>query len=159
MIMNNTKEEAKRIYEEIQGGVKEVLDGIRNLIEEGTARRLIIKNKEGEVVFQTKLAFGVGGAALVGAMAPVISAIGMFAMFLNDYQILVEKEVLVDEPEVHGPTSKAKSKAKNSEEAEVIEIVYEEESEETSDTNQQSSSDQSKESEDKAGKKTLGKDE
>ena len=39
------------------------------------------------------MAFGVGGAALVGAMAPVISAIGMFAMFINDYQILVEKEV------------------------------------------------------------------
>ena len=77
-MMKNTKQEAKRIYEEIQGGAKEVLNGIRNLIEEGSARRLIIKNKD-------------GGAALVGAMAPVISAIGMFAMFLNDYQILVDK--------------------------------------------------------------------
>lgn len=159
MIMNNTKEEAKRIYEEIQGGVKEVLDGIRNLIEEGTARRLIIKNKEGEVVFQTKLAFGVGGAALVGAMAPVISAIGMFAMFLNDYQILVEKEVSADEPEVHGPTSKAASKAKNSEEAEIIEIVDEEASEDSKETNKESTPDPSKESENKAGKKTVGKDE
>ena len=49
--MKDTKKEAKRIYEEIQGGVKEVLNGIRNFIEEGSARRLIIKNKEGEVVF------------------------------------------------------------------------------------------------------------
>ena len=44
--MKDTKKEAKRIYEEIQGGVKEVLNGIRNFIEEGSARRLIIKNKE-----------------------------------------------------------------------------------------------------------------
>ena len=127
--MKDTKKEAKRIYEEIQGGVKEVLNGIRNFIEEGSARRLIIKNKEGEVVFQTQLAFGVGGAALVGAMAPVISAIGMFAMFINDYQILVEREVSTHdhEPEVHGNSEEAKQDTKDSDEAEVIEILDEDE--------------------------------
>jgi hypothetical protein len=123
--MKDTKQEAKRIYEEIQGGVKEVLNGIRNLIEEGSARRLIIKNKDGEVVFQTQLAFGVGGAALVGAMAPVVSAVGMFAMFFNDYQILVEKEMSTDEhePEVHGTSEEAKQDTKNIDEAEVIKIT------------------------------------
>ena len=123
--MKDTKQEAKRIYEEIQGGVKEVLNGIRNLIEEGSARRLIIKNKDGELVFQTQLAFGVGGATLVGAMAPVVSAIGMFAMFLNDSQILVAKEMSTDEhePEVHGTSEKAKQDTKNSDEAEVIKIT------------------------------------
>lgn len=157
--MKDTKQEAKRIYEEIQGGVKEILDGIRNLIEEGTARRLIIKNKEGEVVFQTKLAFGVGGAALVGAMAPVISAIGMFAMFINDYQILVEKEVSTDEPEVHGPTSTAKSNAKDSQEAEIIEIVDEDEPSETKKTGTPNKSSESKEDGDASSKKTVGKEE
>lgn len=127
--MKDTKKEAKRIYEEIQGGVKEVLNGIRNFIEEGSARRLIIKNKEGEVVFQTQLAFGVGGAALVGAMAPVVSAIGMFAMFINDYQILVEREVSTHdhEPEVHGNSEEAKQDIKDSDEAEIIEILDEDE--------------------------------
>jgi hypothetical protein len=123
--MKDKKQEAKRIYEEIQGGVKEVLNGIRNLIEEGSARQLIIKNKDGEVVFQTQLAFGVGGATLVGAMAPVVSAIGMFAMFLNDYQILVEKEMSNEdhEPEVHGNSKDAKQDSRDSDEAEVIEIT------------------------------------
>ena len=127
--MKDTKKEAKRIYEEIQGGVKEVLNGIRNFIEEGSARRLIIKNKEGEVVFQTQLAFGVGGAALVGAMAPVVSAIGMFAMFINDYQILVEREVSTydHEPEVHGASQEAKQDFNNSDEAVIIEIIDEDE--------------------------------
>lgn len=94
MKKEEAKSKAKRVYEEIQGGVNEVISSIRELIKEGSARKLIIKNKEGEVVFQTQLAFGVGGAALVGAMAPVISAIGMFAMFINDYQILVEKKLI-----------------------------------------------------------------
>ena len=127
--MKDTKKEAKRIYEEIQGGVKEVLNGIRNFIEEGSARRLIIKNKEGEVVFQTQLALVVGGAALVGAMAPVVSAIGMFAMFINDYQILVEREVSTHdhEPEVHGNSEEAKQDTKDSDEAEIIEILDEDE--------------------------------
>ncbi|GAB5410046.1 MAG: hypothetical protein BalsKO_24110 [Balneolaceae bacterium] len=93
MNKDEAKTKAKHIYEEVQGGVNEVISKIREFIKEGSARRLIIKNKKGEVVFQTQLAFGVGGAALVGAMAPVISAIGMFAMFINDYQILVEREI------------------------------------------------------------------
>ncbi|MEQ9264241.1 MAG: DUF4342 domain-containing protein [Balneolaceae bacterium] len=116
MNKDEAKSKAKHIFEEVQGGVNEVISRIREMIKEGSARRLIIKNKSGEVVFQTQLAFGVGGAALVGAMAPVISAIGMFAMFLNDYQILVEKEVDGEEDEF-------------SVDAEIIEITEDEEEE------------------------------
>ena len=108
------KSKAENIFEEVKGGVNEVIGRIRELIKEGSARSLIIKNKEGETVFQTQLAFGVSGAALISAMAPVISAIGMFAMFLNDYQILVEKEVVDDEFEV---------------DAEIIEVIDEDEAE------------------------------
>lgn len=118
MNKDEAKNKAKHIYEEVQGGVNEIINKIRELIKEGSARRLIIKNKKGEVVFQTQLAVGVGGAALVGAMAPVISAIGMFAMFINDYQILVEREVDGHEDEY-------------SVDAEVIEINEEDEQEET----------------------------
>ena len=113
MKSDEAKQKAKHIFEEVQGGVNEVISKIREFIKEGSARRLIIKNSDGESSFQTQLAFGVGGAALVGAMAPVISAIGMFAMFINDYQILVEREV-DDEDEF-------------SVEAEIIEITDDEE--------------------------------
>ena len=119
MKKEEAKQKAKHIFEEVQGGVNEVISSIREFIKEGSARRLIIKNKEGEVVFQTQLAFGVSGAALIGAMAPVISAIGMFAMFINDYQILVEREVLEDEEDEF------------SVDAEIIEINEDEEEEET----------------------------
>ncbi|MEX0721614.1 MAG: DUF4342 domain-containing protein [Balneolaceae bacterium] len=142
MKKEDAKNKAKTVYEEIQGGVNEVISKIRELIKEGSARKLIIKNKEGKVVFQTQLTMGVGGAALIGAMAPVISAIGMFAMFLNDMTILVEKEVN-DEDEY-------------SVDAEVIDITDEEEEEETepvSDTT-------SKTKEEKPGEekeKTVGK--
>lgn len=137
MNKDQAKSKAKRIYEEVQGGVNEVIAKIREFIKEGSARRLIIKNKEGEVVFQTQLAFGVGGAALVGAMAPVISAIGMFAMFINDYQILVEREV-DDEDEF-------------SVDADVIEITEDDEEEESSEETK------AEEKEDEPEEKTVGK--
>lgn len=133
MDKENAKAKAKSIFEEVQGGVNEVISRIRELIKEGSARRLIIKNKEGETVFQTHLAFGVSGAVLTTAMAPVIAAIGMFAMFINDYQILVEKEVLDDEFEV---------------EAEVIEVVDEEETAEEEEAPAE---------EEEAEEKTVGK--
>ena len=138
MKSDEAKQKAKHIFEEVQGGVNEVISKIREFIKEGSARRLIIKNSDGEVVFQTQLAFGVGGAALVGAMAPVISAIGMFAMFINDYQILVEREVDdLDDDEF-------------SVEAEIIEITDDEEEDATSEESNE-------EDENQKEKKTVGK--
>lgn len=136
MKSDEAKQKAKHMFEEVQGGVNEIISKIREFIKEGSARRLIIKNKEGEVVFQTQLAFGVGGAALVGAMAPVISAIGMFAMFINDYQILVEREV--DEEDEF------------SVDAEIIEITDDEDEEISSEENHE-------EDEDQKDEKTVGK--
>lgn len=140
MKKEEAKQKAKHIFEEVQGGVNEVISAIREFIKEGSARRLIIKNKEGEVVFQTQLAFGVSGAALIGAMAPVISAIGMFAMFINDYQILVEREVDPEDDEF-------------SVDAEIIEI-NEDEDEEASETE---ASEEKEETEDEPEEKTVGK--
>lgn len=146
MNKEETKTKAKRLYEEIQGGVNEVIKRIRELIKEGSARKLIIKNKKGETVFQTQLTFGVTGAALVGAMAPVISAIGMFAMFINDYSIIVEKEVHPDDDEY-------------SIDAEIIEIDEEEDEEETpkSSEEQDAGDEQPENEEDEKEEKTVGK--
>jgi hypothetical protein len=141
MKKEEAKTKAKHIFEEVQGGVNEVISKIREFIKEGSARRLIIKNSEGEVVFQTQLAVGVGGAALVGAMAPVISAIGMFAMFINDYTILVERELDDDDDEF-------------SVDAEIIEITEDEEEEST--TEEEASAEEETQEEEKE-EKTVGK--
>ncbi|MBO6795330.1 MAG: DUF4342 domain-containing protein [Balneolaceae bacterium] len=141
MEKDEAKKKAKHMFEEVQGGVNEVISKIREFIKEGSARRLIIKNSEGEVVFQTQLAVGVGGAALVGAMAPVISAVGMFAMFINDYQILVERELDEDEDEF-------------SVDAEIIEITEDEDEEESAKAEESTSEESDEEQKDE---KTVGK--
>ena len=144
MKKEEAKTKAKHIFEEVQGGVNEVISAIREFIKEGSARRLIIKNKEGEVVFQTQLAFGVSGAALIGAMAPVISAIGMFAMFINDYQILVEREVDEDDDGY-------------SVDAEIIEINEDEEEEDNEPSAKETSESSDEDTEEEKEEKTVGK--
>src|SRR5690554_2564451 len=147
MTKEDAKTKAKTVFQEIQGGVNEVIKQIRNLIKEGGARRLIIKNKEGKTVFETQLAMGVGGAALIGAMAPVISAIGMFAMFINDMTILVERDA-TDEDDF-------------AVDADVIDITDEDEEEEfqKKETKSQTSSSKTKKESDSEEKeeKTVGK--
>lgn len=87
----NTSNSRKTFTEEIQGTVSEIINQVKKLIKEGNARRVIIKNSEGKVLFQSQLTVGVGGAAVLTSIAPVVSAIGMFALFMNDVKIIVER--------------------------------------------------------------------
>ncbi len=81
----------KTFKEEITGTVNEIISQVKKLIREGNARRVIIKDQKGKVLFQSQLTVGVGGAALLTTIAPIVSAIGMFALFMNDVKIIVER--------------------------------------------------------------------
>ena len=81
----------RNLVEELRGTADEIIKRIRQLIKEGSARRLLIKNQKGKVLMEVPLTAGVAGSTLIIAMAPVISAISMFALFINDVDILVEK--------------------------------------------------------------------
>ena len=119
-IMKNSNSK-KTFTEELKGTVSEIINQVKKLIKEGNARRLMIQDKNGKVLFQTQLTAGVAGTALVTAMAPIVSAISMFAIFMNDVKIVVEKyppeEMGEDEYEVEA-------------EAEVIVDIEDEEDEE-----------------------------
>lgn len=86
-----TSNSRKTFTEEIKGTVSEIISQVKKLIKEGNARRVIIKNKKGKVLFQTQLTVGVGGAAVLTTIAPIVSAISMFALFMNDVKIIVER--------------------------------------------------------------------
>ena len=88
--MKNSKSH-KTFTEEITGTISEIIKQVKKLIKKGNARRIIIQNKEGKVVFQSQLTAGIAGTAALTAVAPVISAISMFALFMNDIKIIVEK--------------------------------------------------------------------
>lgn len=117
-----TSSSKKTFTEEIKGTVSEIISQVKRLVREGNARKLMIQNKDGKVLFQTQLTAGVAGTALVTTMAPIVSAISMFVLFMNDVKIIVEKypddEMGKDEYEVEA-------------DAEIIEIEDEEDGDDT----------------------------
>jgi hypothetical protein len=80
--------EEKAHTEEFRVDGEGLIAKIKNLVKEGNIRRIIIKNKEGKVVFEIPLTFGVVGALI----APQLAAIGAIAALLTEATVIVEKD-------------------------------------------------------------------
>lgn len=79
--MTNKKEEFK-----VSG--EEIVEKIKKIIKEGNARRIIIKNEDGESVAEFPLTVGAVGALI----APILAAVGAIAALLTKCTIVVEKK-------------------------------------------------------------------
>lgn len=79
--------EEKVRSEEFRVNGEELIARIKNLIKEGNIRRVIIKDKEGKIVFEIPLTLGVVGALI----APQLAAIGAIAALLTEATVVVEK--------------------------------------------------------------------
>ena len=79
--------EQKFRTEEFKVNGEHLLTKIKQLLNEGHIRRVIIKDKDGKVVFEIPLTFGVVGALI----APQLVAIGAIAALLTEATIVVEK--------------------------------------------------------------------
>jgi hypothetical protein len=79
--------EEKVRSEEFRVNGEELLAKVKNLIKEGNIRKVIIKDKEGKIVFEIPLTFGVVGALV----APQLAAIGAIAALLTEATVVVEK--------------------------------------------------------------------
>ena len=79
--------EEKVHSEEFRVNGEELIARIKNLIKEGNIRRVIIKDKEGKIVFEIPLTLGVVGALI----APQLAAIGAIAALLTEATVVVEK--------------------------------------------------------------------
>lgn len=73
--------------EEFRVNGEDLIARVKKLINEGNIRRVTIKDKEGKVVFEIPLTFGVVGALL----APQLAAIGAIAALLTEATVVVEK--------------------------------------------------------------------
>jgi hypothetical protein len=78
----------RTIWETIRLQGSELLDKLKQVIHEGNARRVVIKQGE-RIVAEFPLTAGVVGAVL----APVLAAIGALVALLNECSIEVERAV------------------------------------------------------------------
>ncbi|HLE06236.1 MAG TPA: DUF4342 domain-containing protein [Candidatus Nanoarchaeia archaeon] len=80
------KEKKKEEY--VVSGEK-ILEKVNELIKEGNARKILIKNEKKEVILEVPLTIGVVGTIL----APVLAAIGALAALITNCTIeVIRKE-------------------------------------------------------------------
>lgn len=78
-------------YEEFKVKGDELMAKVRELIEEGNARRLYIKNESGETILEIPLTAGVAITAVSALLAPVLVAVGALAAVVTQVTIGVER--------------------------------------------------------------------
>lgn len=74
--------------EEFKVDGKEVKEKIKEIIEEGNARKITIKNETGKTILEIPLTIGVVGVVI----APILAAVGAAAAVLTSCTIIVEKK-------------------------------------------------------------------
>jgi hypothetical protein len=70
-------------------GAEDVVSAIGKIIDEGNARRIIIKNEAGNSIIEIPLAVGAIGILL----APTLAAVGAVAALVAKCTIIVEKRI------------------------------------------------------------------
>jgi hypothetical protein len=85
------KDKPQIIIERIKVEGKQLVDRVRDILEEGNARRVILKKDE-RVLMEFPLSVGVGGAAAALFISPVLAAIGAIAALVTDVDVVIERE-------------------------------------------------------------------
>jgi hypothetical protein len=83
------KKEERTWTEEIEVAGRELVDRVRELIEQGNVRRLIIRKPTGEVLVELPLTTGVVVGGVITIFTPVLAALGAMAALLVKVKIEV----------------------------------------------------------------------
>ena len=82
---------ATTVFEEIRTTGEKLLDELRRIIAEGNAKKILIKNSHGKILFDVPLTLGAVGMGGLFVFFPILSAVGAFTAFANDIRIEVER--------------------------------------------------------------------
>ena len=84
------RERASDALEEIKLASNQVVDKVRELIEEGNVRRIALKKGE-RTLFEIPLTVGVGAGAAALLYSPIIAAVGAVAALVSEVTLVVER--------------------------------------------------------------------
>jgi len=77
--------------EEIKLKGSQLVDKVKEVVEEGNARRISIR-KDDRILLTFPLTVGVGGAAAALLFTPVLAAVGALAALVTDVEIVIERQ-------------------------------------------------------------------
>lgn len=107
---DKAKKKANETIEEIKLASNQLVDRVRELIEEGNVRHLKIK-KDGKVLLEVPMTVGVGAGAAAVLLSPMLAALGALAALVTDITLVVERDPDAPAPDASGtPTQTPASK-------------------------------------------------
>lgn len=96
----------RRTTEKFRVQGNQLMDKVRQIIDEGNARRIIIKH-DNRTLIEFPLTVGVGGVIAAVVLAPVFAAIGAIAALVSDVELVVERDAdkdgVVEESRTYRP--------------------------------------------------------
>lgn len=78
--------------EEFRVDGDKVVGKIKELVNEGNIRRIIIKSEDGRTLLEVPLTIGVGVVGVTALVAPALAAIGALAAIVSKVSIIVERD-------------------------------------------------------------------
>jgi hypothetical protein len=81
------KPETEETFEEVKVSGKKLVDKVKELLKEGNARKIIIKDEKGEIMLSLPLTIGAAGVLL----APTLAAVGGLAALITHCTLTVVK--------------------------------------------------------------------
>lgn len=78
--------------EEFTVSANKLLGKVKDLIQEGNIRKLILRNESGSTLLEIPLNAGIAGVAALAVFAPVLVAVGALAALVTSVSITVVRE-------------------------------------------------------------------
>ena len=90
---NNNNGDKRTFSEELEVAGSQLVERVRELIEEGNVRRLIIRNQEGRTLLEIPLTVGaVAGGAILVFLGPVMAALAVVGALVARLKIEIVRE-------------------------------------------------------------------
>ena len=83
----NDRQQERTWTEQIEIAGSELVDRVRDLVEEGNVRRLIIRTQDGDTLLEVPLTPAVAVGGVVALIQPVLAALGALAALLARLQV------------------------------------------------------------------------
>lgn len=85
--------------EEIEIAGSQLVERVKDLLEESSVRRLIIRRPNGEVLLEVPLAAGAAVGGVLTVFAPLLAAIGAMAALVAQFKVEIVRDAPVEKDE------------------------------------------------------------
>lgn len=92
-VVEEAQDAKKTFTEEIEVAGNQLVERVRELVEEGNVRHLRIKNADNDVYLEMPLTIGVLAGGAVALAAPWLAVLGAFAALVARVKIEVVREI------------------------------------------------------------------